>query len=149
MTWAGRCLSGGLEPGWLPGVAFEQVAEGVEFGDAPFGGGGQVGLDDGEVGEPLQGAPGAAGAALLDFDGPDGPLRFVVGEDVEVRAGGEAEDQILEGAEPAGEAAGVLRGGGAAVEVRGQPGGGERPVAGEQVFQDGRVQCGLPGEAGG
>ena len=28
-----------------------------------------VGLDDGEVGEALQGAPGAAGGALLDLDG--------------------------------------------------------------------------------
>jgi hypothetical protein len=37
-------------------MAVEQGAEGVEFADAPFGGGGQVGLDDGEVGEPW-GAP--------------------------------------------------------------------------------------------
>src|SRR5436305_1963313 len=69
-------------------------------------------------------------AALLDLDRADGPLGFVVGEDVPVGAGGEAEDQVLEGAEPAGEAAGVFRGGGAPVEVGGQPGGGERPVAG-------------------
>ena len=52
--------------------------EGVEFVDAPLGGGVQVGLHDGEVDESLQGAPGAAGGALLDFDGPDGPFGFVV-----------------------------------------------------------------------
>jgi hypothetical protein len=48
-----------------------------------------------------------------------------------------------------GEAAGVFRGSGAPVEVPGEPGGGECPVAGEQVFQDGRVQGGLADEAGG
>ena len=40
MTW-----SGWFEAGREPGVAVEQVAEGVEFADAPFSGGGQVGLD--------------------------------------------------------------------------------------------------------
>jgi hypothetical protein len=35
-------------------VAVEQVAEGVELADAPFGGGGQVGLGDGEVGESFE-----------------------------------------------------------------------------------------------
>ena len=38
--------------------------EGVEFVEAPFGGGVQVGLDDREVDEPLQGAPGAAAGSL-------------------------------------------------------------------------------------
>ena len=39
---------------------------------APFVGGGQVGVDDGEFGEALQGAPGAAGVPLLgDLDGSD------------------------------------------------------------------------------
>jgi hypothetical protein len=70
---------------------------------------------------------------------------LVVREDVEVGAGGEAEDRVLEGAEPAGEAAGVFRGGSAPVEVRGELGGGECPVAGDQVFQDGRFQGGLAG----
>jgi hypothetical protein len=70
---------------------------------------------------------------------------LVVREDAEIRAAGEAEDQVLEGAEPAGEAAGVFRGSGAPVEVRGEPGAGECPVAGEQVFQDGRFQGGLAG----
>ena len=46
------------------------MAEGVEFVESPFGGGVQVGLDDGEVGEALQGAPAAAGGALLDLDRP-------------------------------------------------------------------------------
>jgi hypothetical protein len=54
--------------------------EGVEFVDAPLGGGVQVGLHDREVDQSLQGAPGAAGGALLDLDGPDGSFGFVVGE---------------------------------------------------------------------
>ena len=65
-------------------MAVEQVAEGLEFADAPFGGSGQVGLDDREAGEPGEGPPGAAGAALLDLDRPDCPLCFVVSEDVQV-----------------------------------------------------------------
>jgi len=59
-------------------MATEEVAEGVEFGDAPFGGGGQVGVDEGELGESFEGSPGASGAALLDLDGADRPLGFVV-----------------------------------------------------------------------
>jgi hypothetical protein len=38
-----------------------------------------------------------------------------------------------------------FRGSGAPVQVRGESGGGECPVAGEQVFQDGRFQGGLAG----
>ena len=72
------CLSGWFGAGWYPGMAVEQGAEGVEFADAPFGGGGQVGLDDGEVGEPVDGAPASSGAALLDLDRADGALCFVV-----------------------------------------------------------------------
>ncbi len=53
-------LSGGFEAGWYPGAAAEQVTEGVELAEAPFGGGGQVGLDDGEVGESLDGPPAAS-----------------------------------------------------------------------------------------
>ena len=45
---------------------------------APLGGGGQVGLRDGEVGQSLQGAPGTAGGALLDFDGSDVSFCLVV-----------------------------------------------------------------------
>ena len=59
-------------------MAGEQAAEGVEFDDAPFGGGGQVGLDDREVGETGQGAPAASGTALLDLDRPDRSLGLVV-----------------------------------------------------------------------
>jgi hypothetical protein len=44
---------------------------------SPFGGGVQVGLDDREVGESLEGAP-AAGGALLDFLGADGAFGFIV-----------------------------------------------------------------------
>ena len=148
-------LSGGFEAGWHPGVAVEQVAEGVEFADAPFGSGGQVGLDDGEVGESFDSAPASSGAALLDLDGADCPLGFVVGEDVQVGAGREAQDHVLEGQEPAGDPPGVLRGRGAPVSVRGQPGRGQRPVPGDQVVQDARAQgrrsrlAGVPGGVAG
>ena len=53
-------LSGGFEYGRYPGVPVEEIAESVEFADAPFGGGGQVGLDDGEVGQTGQCAPAAS-----------------------------------------------------------------------------------------
>jgi hypothetical protein len=59
-------------------MSIEQVAQGGELADAPFGGGGQVGLDDGEIGESFEGAPASSGAALLDLDGADGPFGFVV-----------------------------------------------------------------------
>jgi hypothetical protein len=50
---------------------------------------------------------------LLDLDRLDCPLGLVVGEDLQVRAGGKAEDEVFEGQEPAGDAAGIIRGGGA------------------------------------
>jgi hypothetical protein len=54
-------LSGaGFESGWHPGVAVEEAAECVELGNAPFRGGGEVGLDDSEVGESVEGAPAAS-----------------------------------------------------------------------------------------
>ena len=46
--------------------------------DAPLGGGGHVGADDGEVGQSLQGAPAAPGGALLDLDRADVSFRQVV-----------------------------------------------------------------------
>lgn len=59
------------------GAAGAGVQRGQELGrrdvdvfeapEAPFGGGGQVGLDDGEVGQPGQGAPAAPGRPLLDL----------------------------------------------------------------------------------
>jgi hypothetical protein len=85
-------------------VAVEQAAEGVEFADAPFGGGGQVRPDEGELGESFEGAPASSGAALLDLDGPDRPLGLAVGEDVQVGAGGEPQDEVLVAEEPAGDA---------------------------------------------
>ena len=102
-------------------MAVEQIAECVEFAEAPFAGGGQVGLDEGEFGESFEGAPAASGAALLDFDRPDCPLGFVIGKDVQVRAGREPQDQVLEPTEPAGEAAGVLRGDGAPDRLAARP----------------------------
>ncbi len=82
-----RSYSAGVECWWQPGSGGEQLVEGVEFVEAQLGDGVQVGLDDGEVDESLQGAPGASGGALLDFDGPDGPFGFVVREGHQV--GGE------------------------------------------------------------
>src|SRR5713226_7885688 len=52
VLWRGRryggaaALSGWFEAGREPGAAVEQGAERVEFAEAPFGGGGQVGLDE-------------------------------------------------------------------------------------------------------
>jgi hypothetical protein len=51
----------GRDCGREPGAVGEQHGEGVEGVDAPFGGGGQVGLDDREVGQAGEGAPGPAG----------------------------------------------------------------------------------------
>ena len=77
---AGVCLpwSGGCGGGREPGAAVEEPGECVEGVDAPFGGSGQVGLDDGEVGESLQGAPAAAGGPHLDLDRPDIPFCLYV-----------------------------------------------------------------------
>jgi hypothetical protein len=58
-------LSGGFQAGWEPCVAVEEVAESIEFADAPFGRGGWVGVGHREVGEPLEGAPASFGTALL------------------------------------------------------------------------------------
>ncbi len=45
--------SAGVECWWQPGSGGEQLLEGVEFVDAPFGGGVQVGLHDREVDQSL------------------------------------------------------------------------------------------------
>jgi hypothetical protein len=91
-----------------PGAVGEQHGEGVEGVDAPLGGGGQAGLDDGEVGEAEEGAPGSAGGALLDLDGADAALGLVGGE-ADRQVGGEAEDHVLVVAEPVGEPRPVQR----------------------------------------
>lgn len=57
-----------MAAGGSQGPAVKSWAQCVEFADVPFGGGTQIGLDDREVGE---GAPGAAGGALLDVDRAD------------------------------------------------------------------------------
>ena len=66
LRWSGGC-GGGREPG----AGVEELGECVEGVDAPFARGGQVGADDSEVGQAGEGAPGAAGGALLDLDRAD------------------------------------------------------------------------------
>jgi hypothetical protein len=56
------------------------LGEDGEAVHAPFGGGGQVGLDDGEVGDAIEGAPASAGVALLDLCGADVAFTLVVRE---------------------------------------------------------------------
>jgi hypothetical protein len=80
MTWdedRGWRYPVGSRPGREPCASVEGVTECVEFAEAPFGGGGQIGLDNREVGESLEGAPASSGAALLHLDRPDGPFCFV------------------------------------------------------------------------
>jgi len=48
--------------------------------------------------------PAASGAALLDLARPDSPLGFIAGEDAQVGAGGEPQDQVLKAEEAAGDA---------------------------------------------
>src|ERR1700730_18849650 len=76
--------------------------EGVECVDAPFAGGGQVRLDDGEVSESLQGAPAAAGGPHLHLDGAYVPFCLIRG-DPDGKVGGEPQDHVLVVAEPAGQ----------------------------------------------
>lgn len=57
----GRRRRSGLGEWREPAVAFEEYGQGFDLADAVFGGGGQVGVDGGELGQPLQGAPGACG----------------------------------------------------------------------------------------
>ena len=68
---------------------------------------------------------------------------------VKMSRSGEVGNQVLGGEEPAGDAAGVLRGRGTPVHAGGQPGGADRPVAGDQAGQDGGIHDGLTALAGG
>jgi hypothetical protein len=54
---------------------------------------------------------------------------FAIGENVQVRAGSEPQDHVLEVQEPAGDPAGVFGGRGTAVDVRGETGRGQCPVS--------------------
>jgi hypothetical protein len=56
----------------------EEFGECVVFVFAAFVGGVEVGVDDGEFGESLQGAPAAAAVSLLDFHGADVGLGLIV-----------------------------------------------------------------------
>src|SRR5215475_10005672 len=107
--WGGWC--GGVW--WEPGPGGEQLGECVEGVGAVFGGGGQVGPDDGEVGEALQGALGAAACALFDFDGPDFTLGGVVCERYG-QVGEEPQDHLAVGVEPVSQRQGALLGRGTA-----------------------------------
>ena len=88
--------------GRKPRSACEELAEGVEFAEAPFGGGGQIGLDDREVGEAVEGAPAAAGRALLDLDWADVAFGLVGGEP-DGQIGGEPQDHVLVVAKASGQ----------------------------------------------
>lgn len=66
---------------------------------APFGCGVEVGVNDCEVGESLQGSPASAGGSLLDLDATDGSLGFIVGEGHR-QVGGKPQDHVLVSAEP-------------------------------------------------
>lgn len=52
-------------------MAFEEYGQGFDLVDAVFGGGGQMGVDGGELGRAGQGAPGAALGPLVDLDRSD------------------------------------------------------------------------------
>ena len=54
------------------------MLEGLEFVDAPLGGGVEVGVHEREVGESLEGAPATAGGALLYLDWSDCSFRTIV-----------------------------------------------------------------------
>jgi hypothetical protein len=75
-----RVASAGPDSGWQPGAGGEELGERAQSTDAPLGGGGQVGADDGEVGQALEGAPAAAGGALLDLDRAHVALGLIRGE---------------------------------------------------------------------
>src|SRR5262249_42557999 len=109
-------------------------------GDVLFGGGGQVGLDDGEVGEFLQGTPAASRAALLHLDRANCPFRLVIGKYIEVRAGDEPQDHVLVLQEAAGDPAGVFGGGGAPADIGGQARSRDVSVTGGDVAEDAGVQ---------
>src|SRR6266545_867309 len=68
------------ERGRQPRPGRKQLPQRLELVHAPLGGGGQVGLDHREVGQPLQGAPAPTRAPLLHLHRPNVPLRLIVGE---------------------------------------------------------------------
>lgn len=91
--WSG-CGCCGCEGKGEPRAGGEELYQRFELVMSPLANGGQVGLDDREVGEALQGSPPAGGGPLLDPDRPLVSLRGVVAEgDREV--GGEPEDHVL------------------------------------------------------
>ncbi len=110
------------------GPVMKELAQRVELADAPFGGGGQVGLDDCEVGEPFESAPAATGGALLDLDGADVALGLVAGKS-DGQVGGEPQDHVLVVAEPPCQPPPVLGGFAAPVLVVGDAAA-TRPAAG-------------------
>ena len=86
------------------------MGEDGEAVQAPFGGGGQVGLNDGEVGDAGQGAPASAGGALLDLRGADVAFTLVVREG-HGKIDHEPQDDVLVVAEPLREVSASLASG--------------------------------------
>jgi hypothetical protein len=115
---------------------------------APFCGGGQVGLDDGEIGQAGQGAPAAAGGALLDLGRSDIALTLVIGEG-HGEIDHEAQDHVFVVAEPAREGERILGQRPGPGGVVADPGGGGAAVAAADVGQDVGVELIVSGRAGG
>jgi hypothetical protein len=63
------CGAVGCEGRGEPRAGGEELLQRVEFVQAPLADSRQVGLDDSEVDQSLEGAPAAAGGPLLHFDG--------------------------------------------------------------------------------
>lgn len=124
------------------------MGEDVEAVQAPFGGGGQVGLDDGEVGDAVEGAPAAAGGALLDLGRADVAFTLVVREG-HGKIDHEPQDHVFVVAEPAREGERVCGQRPGAGGVVADPGGGGAAVAAADPGQDLGVEAVVSGRAGG
>jgi hypothetical protein len=77
----------------------EELVQGMASAEAPVGCGGQIGLDDGEVGKALQGPLLPTGGALLHFYWPDGSFSNIVRK-FDGQIGGEPEDHVPVDVEP-------------------------------------------------
>ena len=130
-----------------PGAVGEQPGKGVEGADAPFAGGGQVGLDDREVGQAQEGAPGPAGGPLLHLDRADVAFGLVGGES-HGQVGGKPQDHVLVVAEPAGQGEGVLGDLAGLAGVIGDALGDGAPVPGADARELGFIEAGVARRCG-